>query len=126
MKNIYFILFYSFLFTSCIDDKIYNKQVNNNEIYVNWYHYSYITSSSPNYITVKKNEEEIVIFRTVRGLQDVELRGDTIFISHLKFQVKPEIQRNRVFEYFVKYKEVNSHDMYLKYLEDEKVLDNTK
>lgn len=113
-----FIIF--IMFISCSSDKIFDKQLKNSDINVDWYHYSYITSSSPNYVTVTKNSEENIIFQDGYGIQDIELNKDTIIIFHLKFLTKPTIMKDNVFEYKVKYQEVDSHELYLKNLNKNK------
>ena len=107
------ILFFVLL-TSCGNDKIYNKKLHDDRINVDWYHYSYISSSSPNYITVDKGDNEQLIFESGYGLQDIELRNDTIIIYHLEFQVKPKIRKDKVFDCVIKYKEVTSYEVYQK------------
>ena len=117
MKALY-ILF--IMFMSCGNDKIYDKQLKNDEINVDWYHYSYITSNSPNYVVVKKEDKEDLVFEYGWGLQDVELQNDTITILHLKFYETPKVKKDSIFGYAIKYKEVSSHEMYLKHLEETK------
>lgn len=102
---------------SCGSDKIYKKQLANKEIEVDWYYYSYITSNSPNYVSVKKNNKEKLIFEYGYGLQDIEINQDTIVIFHLKFYAPPKVQEENVFGYYINYREVSSHEMYLKYLD---------
>ena len=107
-----------FLFIACSLDKIYRKQLHNNEISIEWYHYSDLTSVSSDYIEVRKENKKELIFEHVFGLQDIELQNNTITILHLKFQTLPKIKKDSVFGYKIKYKEVTSHEMYLKYLEE--------
>ena len=57
------------MFMSCGNDKIYDKQLKNNEINVDWYHYSYITSNSPNYVEVRKGAEKELIFEDIEFLE---------------------------------------------------------
>jgi len=117
MKILFLILI---MFASCSSDKIYDKQLKNNEINLDWYHYSYITSSSPNYIVVTKGDEEELILEYGWGIQDVELRNDTITILHFKFHETPKVKKDRVFQYVVAYKETNADEVYLKHLKDKK------
>lgn len=107
-----------FLFIACSLDKIYRKQLHNNEISIEWYHYSDLTSVSSDYIEVRKENKKELIFEHVFGLQDIELQNNKITILHLKFQTLPKIKKDSVFGYRIKYKEVTSHEMYLKYLEE--------
>jgi hypothetical protein len=113
MRKLIFILL--LLFISCGSDKIYEKQLKDNKIAVDWYYYSYISSGSPNYVVVKKEDKEELIFEYGYGLQDIELKKDTITIIHLKFQTKPKIKKEEIFGYIIKYKEVTSDEMYDKY-----------
>lgn len=117
MKALYILLI---MFMSCGNDKIYDKQLKNNEINVDWYHYSYITSNSPNYVEVRKGAEKELIFEDIENIQDIELHNDTITILHLKFYETPKVKRDSIFGYKIYYKEVTSHEMYLKYLEETK------
>lgn len=117
MRTILLILIIIFTI-SCDSDKIYNKQLKNNEINVDWYHYSYITSDSPNYVIVKKGDKEELIFEYGWGLQDIELHKDTIIIMHLKLYETPDVKKDSIFGYKIHYKEVTSHEMYLKHLEE--------
>ena len=107
-----------FLFIACSLDKIYRKQLHNNEISIELYHYSDLTSVSSDYIEVRKENKKELIFEHVFGLQDIELQNNTITILHLKFQTLPKIKKDSVFGYRIIYKEVTSHEMYLKYLEE--------
>jgi hypothetical protein len=117
MKELFFICI---IFMSCSSDKIFKKQIKNNEINVDWYHYSYISSGSPNYVVVKKEAKEELIFEHGFGLQDIELLDSTIIITHFKFQKEPKIKKENVFGYTIKYQEVSSHEMYLKHIEETK------
>lgn len=120
-KNQMKIFFFIFImFASCSSDKIYDKQLKNNEINLDWYHYSYISSSSPNYIVASKGDKEEIILEYGWGIQDIELRNDTITILHLKFYETPKVKKNRVFQYVVEYKETNADEVYLKHLKDKK------
>jgi hypothetical protein len=113
MKKIYILLI---VFMSCGSDKIYNKKLQNDEIKIDWYHYSYISSKSPNYVEVRKEDEKELIYEDLENIQDIELNNDTITILHLKFNETPKIKKESVFGYSIEYKEVSSHEMYLKYL----------
>lgn len=115
MKIYTLLLFISLI--SCGNDKIYKKQSTNKEISVDWYSYSYITSESPNYVSVKKKNQEKLIFECGYGLQDIEINKDSIIIYHLKFNEPPKVHEKNVFGYIINYKEVTSHEMYLKYLD---------
>ena len=100
---------------SCGGDKIYKKQLKDNKIAVDWFRYSYISSGSPNYVVVKKENIEELVFEYGHGLQDIELKNDTITIIHLKFQQNPTIKKEKIFGYVIKYKEVTIDEMYDKY-----------
>lgn len=113
MKYTPFLLF--IILISCGIDKIYKKQLTNKEISVDWYNYSYITSESPNYVSVKKKNQEKLIFECGYGLQDIEINKDTIIIFHLKFYEPPKVHEKSVFGYFINYREVSSHEVYLKF-----------
>lgn len=108
------LLFLFILLASCGSDKIYDKQLNNHEINIDWYHYSYISSGSPNYIVVRKGEKEELILEYGWGLQNIELHNDTITILHFKFHETPKVKKDNVFGYAIKYKETNSNEVYLK------------
>ena len=108
-----YLIFLLLIVISCGSDKIYQKRLQNDEIAIDWYHYSYISSGSPNYVVVTKGDKEELVFEDGYGLQDIELHKDTISILHLKFQTIPKIKKNSVFGYVIKYKEVSSHEMYI-------------
>jgi hypothetical protein len=112
MKKLLFLLL---LITSCGSDKIYKKQLKDDEIAIDWYHYSYISSGSPNYVVVTKGDKEELVFEYGYGLQDIELHKDTITILHLKFQTKPKVKNEKIFGYCIKYKEVTIDEMYDKF-----------
>ena len=111
MKTILF-TFMIILTISCGSDKIYNKQLKNNEINVDWYHYSYISSGSPNYVIVRKGDKEELIFEDLESIQNIELHNDTITILHLKFYETPKVKKGSVFGYAIKYKEVSSANLF--------------
>lgn len=113
MKKIFILLI---VFISCGSDKIYDKQIKNDEINIDWYHYSYISGGSPNYVEVRKGDKKELVFEYGWGLQDIELQNDTITILHLKFYETPKVKKESIFGYIIKYKEVSSDEMYLKYL----------
>ncbi len=119
MKTILF-TFMIILTISCGSDKIYDKQIKNNEINLDWYHYSYISSGSPNYVVVRKGDEEELIFEYGWGLQDIELHNDTITILHFKFDGTPKVKKDSIFGYKINYKETNADEVYLKNLEETK------
>ena len=107
------IIVFFVLLTSCGNSKIHIKQLHDNRINIDWYHYSYITSSSPEYITVNKKDKEQLILKCGYGLQDIVLKKDTIIVYHLQFQKKPLIKKERAFGYVIKYKQVTSYEMSL-------------
>jgi hypothetical protein len=110
-------LFLSIIYlTSCHDDKLYKKRLNNGENNVDWYHYSYITSTSNDYVVVKKGNREEHIFEHWE-LEDIILHNDTITLLHLEFQTEPVLKKDGVFGYKIIYKEVDSYEMYRKHQE---------
>ncbi len=112
MKVLYPILL--LLLISCSDNKIYKRKLNNGEINVAWYRYSYVTSGSPNYIEVKMGDKEELIFEYGWGLQDIELHNDTITIVHFKFNRTPKVKKDSVFGYKIIYRETNADEIYEK------------
>jgi len=113
MKHFFLIIILAYLFSSC-SDKLVKKSIVKKDLEINWYHYSYISSASPDFIEVVKNDTSVVILKSGYGLMDFYINADTIIIRHLKFQVPNEIQRiEPIFNYKIKYKEVSSHEMYL-------------
>jgi hypothetical protein len=111
-------------FYSCVHDKLIKASAENDEIKVNCYYYSYISSGSPDFIEVIKNDSTVIILKSKYGFQDLKIQNDTIIISHLEFQNKNEIQRMEpIFKYKIKYEVVSSHEMYLKYEENKTILE---
>lgn len=103
---------------SC-DKKLIQKSLIEKDIEVNWYHYSYITSGSPDYIEVVKNDSVVLILESIYGLQDVDIKNDTIIITHWKFQTPNKTQRKvPIFNYIIKYVEEDSYDSYQRYLKE--------
>jgi len=110
------------LLFSCSDKKIIKKSINNNEISINWYFYSYISNTSSDFVEVKKKDSITLIFKAESVIKDIEIKNDTIVISHTKFNgLNSNIQlKDSVFGYSIKYKEITSHEIYIKWLEENK------
>ncbi|WP_452225816.1 hypothetical protein [Lacinutrix cladophorae] len=89
----------------------------NSEIELNWFNYSYLTNTSSDFIEVKCGNSFETIFESQNGLQKVEVENKRITISHLNFNgTEPKIKRTEnVCGYEIEYREVTSHEMYLKY-----------
>ena len=118
-KHISILVFTIFLI-SCSDKKLIKYEFKNSEIELNWFHYSYLTNTSSDFIEVKCGNSFETIFESQNGLQKVEVENKRITISHLNFNgTEPEIKRTEnVCGYKIEYKEVTSHEMYQKYIND--------
>lgn len=84
---------FALLFISC-NDRFVRKEINNNDITVSWYYYSYISDNSPDYVTVRKGAEEKNIYEAVASITDVNLHDSTIIISTLGSLMKGVITKD--------------------------------
>jgi hypothetical protein len=89
----------------------------NSEIELNWFNYSYLTNTSSDFIEIKCGNSTHTIFESQSGLQEISVENKKIIISHLKFNgTDPKIKRTeKICDYEIEYREVTSHEMYLKY-----------
>ena len=111
------ILFFTFFLFSCSDKKLIKYEFKNFKIELNWFKYSYLTNTSPDFIEIKCGDSLINIFESQYGLQEVKVENGKIIISHLKFnEINPKLKRTEnVCGYEIEYKEVTSHEMYIRY-----------
>lgn len=63
------------------NDKFVRKNINNNDISIKWYYYSYISNTSPDFIDVKKGDSIVKIFDAVDVITDVSINDKTIVIK---------------------------------------------
>lgn len=83
MKRILSILVVLLVITSCIlkEDKFVIKTIDNKDILIKWYYYSYITSFSPEYVVICKENKEYEIFKAKGVITDVKINNKEIIIK---------------------------------------------
>lgn len=70
------------LLISCVsNEKLVMKNINNNEITVKWYYYSYISNTSPDFIDVKKGDSLVQIYKAEGVISDVLIDNNKIIIK---------------------------------------------
>jgi len=83
MKKLIALVFILIL-TSC-DKQFVRKKIVSNDITVTWYYYSYISDSSPDFVTIKKKgSRKIEIFEAKYTLVNVFLKGDSMVLKLYK------------------------------------------
>jgi hypothetical protein len=111
-------------FCSCSDKRIVRKNIANKDIDISWYFYSYISNTSAHFIEIKnkKTNSIVLVAKAEQAIIDVELKNDTILISHTKFHdYNTEIRTDKnVFNYIIVFKELTSHEVYLQSLKEKK------
>ncbi len=113
------ILVFTFSLISCSNKKLIRYEYKDSQIELNWFFYSYLTNTSSEFIEVKCGDSFQIIFESQSSLQNVKVENNKIIISHLKFNgtdPKTKLIEN-VCGYEIEYKEVTSHEMYLKHNE---------
>jgi hypothetical protein len=63
------------------DPKFVRKEINNKDINIQWYYYSYITSISPDFVVVKHKGKEKEIYKATRVITDVQVHRDSIILK---------------------------------------------
>lgn len=84
MKILMFIPLLSFLL-SCNQEepKFVRKQINNKDITIKWYYYSYISNNSPDFVVVEKNGHKKEIFKATWTILNVSLDNHNIILRVL-------------------------------------------
>nr|WP_321406407.1 hypothetical protein [uncultured Carboxylicivirga sp.] len=81
--SIVFLIVFFGLFSSC-NNKLITKKISDENIELKWYHYSYITSSSDDFIEVYRGKLSIIITKLPETyIKDVRITNDTIYVNHL-------------------------------------------
>ena len=80
------IFFFSFLFCSCYssDVKFVRKAIEDKGVKIQWYFYSYITSNSPDIISIVQSGETKEVYKATWHIADVNLKNDSIIIRTVK------------------------------------------
>lgn len=81
MKNLLLILLAPILFSCDDNDKLIRKRINTNKIVIEWYYYSYISNSSPDFIDVKVNDSVYNLIKAEGIITDVYINGKDIIIE---------------------------------------------
>jgi hypothetical protein len=81
--NKLFLIFLITIFNSCNQEqsKFVRKQIQNKEISIKWYYYSYITNNSPDFIVVEKNGMKKEIYKATRAILNVTLNNHNIILK---------------------------------------------
>jgi hypothetical protein len=82
MKTKYYLLLFAILCTSCLDNKkLIRKEISVGAITLQWYYYSYITDTSPDFVDVTRGKETQNIYKGKGLITDVCIKNDTIIIK---------------------------------------------
>jgi len=76
-------LIISFLSCNLQDSKFVRKQIDNNDISIKWYYYSYITNNSPDFVVVEKNGNKKEIYKATWNVLNVTLKDHNIILRVL-------------------------------------------
>ena len=79
VKRIIFVIV-SILYVACgiEDSKFIRKRLNNSEVEVTWYYYSYITNVSPDFVEIRRGDSIKVICEAGYEIVDVKLGSDQV------------------------------------------------
>jgi hypothetical protein len=66
------------------NDKLVVKKINNNDISIKWYYYSYISNLSPEFVEVKKGDSIVMIYEAVDVFTDVIIEDKNIIIKQFE------------------------------------------
>jgi hypothetical protein len=115
MKNIYQLVFITFLLTSCEGKRLDLKTFSSGDIKVNWYRVSTITTIH-DYVDIKRRGyEKNVMKANTGGIYSISIKGDTITIQTTRELLVYELVAKTLgctikqdtsistFEYFKKY-----------------------
>lgn len=122
MREVYYIsVFLIFVLISCNNEKLFREVITKDDVVISWYFYSYISDTSPDFIEITKDDSSTLIYKGISVIRDIEVNNDTILISHLKFQENSYIKKRTkpIYGYTIVYKEVSSHEIYKKWLENQ-------
>ena len=74
------------LFLGCSLDeaKLVRKEINNSDITMKWYYYSYITNNSPDFVVIEKEGQKQEIFKATDVITDVSFAYKSIIIKLYK------------------------------------------
>ncbi|MCU0322556.1 MAG: hypothetical protein MUE72_09080 [Chitinophagaceae bacterium] len=85
MKKTAFIFFCSLWSCSLlVDDKLVRKEIRYYDINVIWYYKSYITSTSPDIVMIKRNGESVDIITATSSILDFKIEGEDSIKIKLK------------------------------------------
>ncbi|MBS0030270.1 hypothetical protein ACTJJ0_23720 [Chitinophaga sp. 22321] len=70
----------SFLSCNLENSKFVRKKIDNNDISIKWYYYSYITNGSPDFVVVEKNGKEKEIYKATGTVLNVMLKDHNIVL----------------------------------------------
>lgn len=84
MKILMLITLISF-FLSCNleNSKFVRKQIDNKDIFIKWYYYSYITNNSPDFVVVEKKGDKKEIYKATWTVLNVTLKDHNIILKVL-------------------------------------------
>lgn len=73
------------IFLSCNlgDSKFVRKQIDNKDVSIKWYYYSYITNNSPDFVVVEKNGDKKEIYKATWTVLNVSLKDHNIILKVL-------------------------------------------
>ncbi|MCO6357565.1 hypothetical protein BXY85_0489 [Roseivirga pacifica] len=66
------------------NDRFIRKTLDDGVIEISWYYHSYISDVSPDFVEVKKGDVVKVLFEAKDVISNVQLFGDTIYLSLYK------------------------------------------
>lgn len=81
MKNRLLILLAPILFSCDGNDKLIRKRIRTNNLVIEWYYYSYISNSSPDFIDAKANDSVLNLIKAEGIITDVYVSDKDIIIK---------------------------------------------
>lgn len=76
-------LIITFLTCNQENSKFVRKQIDNKDISIKWYYYSYITNNSPDFVVVEKNGNKKEIYKATGAVLNVTLKDHNIILRVL-------------------------------------------
>lgn len=110
-------IFIAAILIGCIfkDDKLVSKKVTNGDICIKWYHYSYITNLSSDFVDVSKGDSSCLIYESVDVITNVFMNNDSIILRLFKPErgiVHTKNMLSEIFGYKIIMDSTANHDEY--------------
>lgn len=81
MRILYILL--SIIFLSCNngESKLVRKKIENGDVTIKWYYYSYITSTIPDFIEIERDKSKVEIYKAKMVIVDLVLKEKNIILK---------------------------------------------